>query len=186
MYFSKMNPYTDKFLANEQNIQGSMRYEGLFLTALICEMLNAFECYGDMMEIGIYKGRSAIAAACFLNENENFWAVDPFENIPNDEKIVAGGIGDHETFIMNWISVFGHTNNLKIFAQTSKDFSLIEADIKKKMKSKYISIDGDHSKTGTIFDLTLANRLTKDHGIIVVDDCFNIEWPSGVIFKSCV
>ncbi len=130
------------------------------------------------MEIGVYKGRSAIAAACFLNDNESFWAIDPFEKVANDVKIAAGGVGDRDAFTTNWKSVFGHTNNLKIFAQTSEEFFSDEAVAKNEIKFNYVSIDGDHSKPGTMFDLNLANRLIGNGGVIVVDDCFNIEWPS--------
>ena len=43
-----------------------------------------------------------------------------------------------------------------------------------------ISIDGGHSPEVTAHDLLVSEGALSDGGIIILDDCFNEEWP-GVV-----
>lgn len=173
-----MNDYFEQFLKNETTILGSLRLECSYLLASIGDTLNRLGCTGDMVEFGVYKGRSSIPVACFLSGSERFFAIDPFKCDPGNEKLKAGGIGDYKIFIENWDKIFGHTRNLKVYKSTSQSFYENEKRIIDKKKFKFVSIDGDHSFQGTLLDLEIAEKILTNCGIVAVDDCFNIEWPS--------
>lgn len=176
---SNSNPSFDRYLSEEGQIRGPMPLECAFLIGAVLQALNNLNVVGDMMEIGVFEGRSAIPAACFLRPAENFLSIDPFEDITSaSSTLTYGGVGNDEKFIQNWKRVFGNTEQLTVLKVLSSAVVQSE-ELRSTWKPfKYISVDGDHSVEGTLLDLHLAKQHIANNGVIAVDDVFNIEWPS--------
>lgn len=155
-----------------------MRLECAYLIAGVMKMLAGAGVRGNLLEIGVFEGRSAIPAGCFLGEGEFFYAIDPFGQIDRDPKLTYGGVGNGVAFTRNWALVFGDLARLRVLQATSEQVSKDESVTRAWTPFKYISVDGDHSLAGTLLDLRLAREHAAPDGVVAVDDVFNSEWPS--------
>lgn len=175
----ELNASFENYIAQEDSVRGPMPIECAYLIAAVMRGLNRLDVRGDMMEIGVFEGRSAIPAASFLRGAEEFYCIDPFGDIKNaSATLTYGGVGDDEQFVANWKRLFGATQQLRILRTTSEAVAQNDAITREWQPFKYISVDGDHSYEGTLLDLELAARLIAELGIIAIDDVFNVEWPS--------
>jgi len=175
-----MNEKFKKYLSHAKNIKGPMRIECAYLISAVLQAQSQLKGFGNIMEIGVLQGRSTLPAACYLNEGELFYAIDPFENIQNDSTLIYGGVGNYGNFINNWEQVIGNSSQLKVIKYNSEEFFQNLKKSKQNLHNqfKYLSIDGNHSYEGTLSDLRNSKPPLNDKGILTIDDVFNIEWPS--------
>jgi Methyltransferase domain len=114
---------------------------------------------GPMMEIGVWKGRSALLSAMYLAPDEEIVLVDihPLEAIGRQIDELGGG---------------------RAVCITAKSSNLASVDLTRfNGGMRWIHIDGDHSGYSVANDLSLADRFLADHGIVVLDDFFNPRYP---------
>ena len=48
------------------------------------------------------------------------------------------------------------------------------------IKVRIFSVDGSHTAEATLSDLRLAEACSHDHGVIILDYCFNPDWPGCI------
>lgn len=117
---------------------------------------------GDVCEIGVAEGKSAITISNFKKVEDNFYLYDIFSE---EQKNIAE----------NHLKKFSNTNNL---IWRIEDTTLLTAEkISIKNKLRFLHIDGCHEHDAVLNDLILFSNFMHDDGIIVMDDYNDYEFP---------
>jgi hypothetical protein len=115
---------------------------------------------GHFLEIGVWKGRSALLSTLHASEDEECVYVDmlPIEEARANLRSVR-------------------TSGLHFIRATSRN--LVAAMLPESATSGYrwIHIDGEHSGIAVEHDLAFASSLLGERGIIVIDDFFTPSYP---------
>jgi len=116
-----------------------------------------------LLEIGVWKGRSAALLSSHLRLGEDLLLVDSW--LQKDD-VVA-----------NLSSIMGKTfeqHPINLLQGTVRDLSNAIAPTK---RFRFIHVDGEHTCSGLRADLLLAHRLMEPTGIIAIDDIFHPMYP---------
>lgn len=115
---------------------------------------------GDICEIGVAYGKSAITLSNFKRPEENLYLYDIF---PNDVFEVA----------KRNITKFGKDHNLvwRIEDTTKLETSHFQNSI------RLLHIDGCHEHSAVLSDLQFFSQYMHDAGVIVLDDFNDYEYP---------
>jgi hypothetical protein len=115
---------------------------------------------GDFLEVGVYRGKSAVLGTLYMRPAERSVFVDLA--IPEDTRNLILGVKREGTTFLE---------------RRSCDL-LAEPALREAPNSfRWCHIDGDHTGYSTLQDLGTAAYLTNERGIICVDDFFNIRYP---------
>jgi hypothetical protein len=116
---------------------------------------------GDVCEIGVAYGKSAIMISQFKDES-NFYLYDIF----NEEARVTAE---------NNISKFGNNTNLTWRLQDTTQLKYDDVTFKSDLR--FLHIDGCHEHSAVLSDLMLFSNKMKDDGVIAIDDFQDQEFP---------
>ena len=122
----------------------------------------------SLLEIGVYHGQSAMMLALHCKREEMVLLVDPNDYVEEARKN---------------LSRFGTAKFEIIKARSSEPQSWALAS-RLTHALRWIHIDGDHKAEAVWNDLSLANHLLADTGLICVDDFFNPGYPQ-VTYTVC-
>ncbi|HWF27134.1 MAG TPA: class I SAM-dependent methyltransferase [Mycobacterium sp.] len=129
---------------------------------------------GDMLEIGVYRGKSAILMGCGLRPDERLIACDLFEKVMSHEDITVkhretyGGL-DVAEFCRNW-NQYHSRQQLDVRICDS-------AQLTELPPLRFIHIDGCHNYKCVRGDIKLAAEYTGPRGVISLDDYRVTEEP---------
>lgn len=127
------------------------------------------EITGDICEIGVAYGKSAISISNFKQPTDNLYLYDIFsEDIKN--KAHAN------------IKKFGKDENIIWRIQDTTDLRFENLVFENKLK--FLHIDGCHEHSVVLNDLTVFSAKMDDMGVICVDDFNDYEYP-GVNSAVC-
>ncbi len=115
---------------------------------------------GNLLEIGVWKGKSAALSTMHARPDEHCVLVDV---LPLTEAQAAIGRI--------------RTENMHYLVMPSSDLTktnLMGGDAR---TFRWIHIDGEHSGPAVSNDLEIANVLLSDRGVLVLDDFFNPIYP---------
>ena len=141
------------------------KYEGFFIheQAVLWDCLLSFQASenltGDMLEIGVYKGRSALLSALHLNPKEKFVLIDGTPFIHEAEKSLKPLLGTRGV----WLN--------------QMSYQLTAGDLKKEKGFRWIHIDGEHTGRAVTHDLGITEPHLSEFGILVLDDFFSPMYP---------
>jgi len=134
-------------------------------SAAICDTLLSYQeaskICGNLLEIGVFQGKSAALAAMHSQESETCVFVDPMpleearrqiEQVASNAKCQYLQEGSQYLVRYPWL------------AAAARDF-------------RWIHIDGEHSAQAVSNDLSLAETLLSDRGLLVLDDFFSPGYP---------
>jgi predicted O-methyltransferase YrrM len=116
---------------------------------------------GNLLEIGVYQGKSAGMAALHRQGEESCVFVDP---LPMDgirqrlEQLLPDAKCEYIQELSQYLPRHAFVRD------AARDF-------------RWIHIDGEHSAQAMQNDLTIAETLLSDRGILVVDDFFSPSYP---------
>jgi predicted O-methyltransferase YrrM len=116
---------------------------------------------GDICEIGVAYGKSAIMISQFKGDN-NFYLYDIF---PEEARVIAE----------KNISKFGNGKNLIWRLEDTTELN--SDDVFFQNSLRFLHIDGCHEHSAVLSDLLLFSNKMKDDGIIVLDDFQDQEYP---------
>ena len=122
----------------------------------------------SMLEIGVYHGQSAMMLALHCKPEEMVLLVDPTDYVEEARKN---------------LSRF-KAAKFEIIKARSADGQSWALSSRYTHALRWIHIDGDHKAEAVWNDLSLANQLLADAGIICVDDFFNFGYPQ-VTYTVC-
>jgi Methyltransferase domain len=130
---------------------------------------------GDVLEIGVHHGLSAIGTAALRGEGRRFVAVDLFDELQS-ENVSRSGLGNRDRFIANMRLFYDDLSFLTAIASPSS--ALRAADLGSSFS--FCHVDGGHSEPEVHADLQLVTAITRPGGLIALDDYFNPAFP-GVV-----
>ena len=116
---------------------------------------------GDVCEIGVAYGKSAIMISQFKDES-NFYLYDIFNE---EARVIAE----------NNISKFGSNTNLTWRLQDTTQLKYDDVTFKNDLR--FLHIDGCHEHSAVLSDLILFSSKMRDDGIIAIDDFQDQEFP---------
>jgi hypothetical protein len=129
---------------------------------------------GDMLEIGTYRGKSAILMGYGLRDDEEFVICDLFSavmdhaDIPLNRRQQYSGL-EQDEFLANWDRF--HTRRPRLEVCESAQLDLGDREF------RFIHIDGCHSYQCVAKDISLAAAHTAKRGVIALDDYRAAEAP---------
>ena len=132
--------------------------------------------FGNIAEIGIHHGLSALALIAAARDSETMFAIDLFDR--QDLNIDNSGEGNLAIFQQHLGYLFprAHTS---IIAKSSLEVRGAEIE-NGLLNIKFLSVDGGHTKAITLNDLAIANTCLASYGIVCLDDVFNVQW-TGIV-----
>lgn len=131
---------------------------------------------GNIAEIGVHHGCSALALVAAARPNETLIAIDLFDR--QELNVDDSGKGSLAAFQEHLRTLFPEAQ-VRTIAKSSTEIRGAEGE-HGLAALRFFSIDGGHTRTLTLNDLEIADASLAPHGIAVVDDVFNASWP-GVI-----
>lgn len=128
--------------------------------SLLCAQMAQY-VEGDLLEIGVFKGRSASILCQHKRPTEELWLVD------------------FSDFILEAQQNLAKLQSPGVRFMRCKSSALWQdpAVVTKSRNFRWIHIDGEHTGHAVANDLNLATSLLCDKGIICVDDFFNPAYP---------
>jgi Methyltransferase domain len=148
---------------------------------------------GDMLEIGVFRGKSAILMGCGLRNDERLIACDLFDQVMSHKDISIEHQKTYESldvaeFRRNWIQYHRRRRLDLRICESSKLTELPPL--------RFTHIDGCHNHQCVRGDLELVTKHTAPRGVISLDDYRVAEEPgvaaaiseavaAGEIFPFC-
>lgn len=134
---------------------------------------------GDIAELGVFYGRSALVLGSALHPGDRLFACDRFD-VPADG--VPGWAFDEarppeEAFRARWAEAFGHDAALVLRAGDVRE--LRPADLG--APARLVHVDAGHEYADVRGDLALAAESLHPRGAIVADDVLLPEWPDVTV-----
>ena len=123
---------------------------------------------GNLFEIGVHHGKTAMFLARMAGESESVGVCDVFEQ--QDLNVDRSGEGSRELFLRN---MRGYESRLQVFSKSSHDLTAADTTT----RCRFFHIDGGHRPEDVAGDLATADRALHDRGVVAVDDVFNANWP---------
>lgn len=132
--------------------------------------------HGNVAEIGVYHGCSALALIAAARPTETMFAIDLFDrqdlNVDNSGKGDLAAFQEHLRHLFPQAPVRTIANSSLEIRGAEKDHGLTGV--------RFFSVDGGHTIALTLNDLEVANASLAPHGVAALDDVFNVEW-TGVV-----
>jgi Methyltransferase domain len=136
------------------------------------EIIAAHEIAGDVLEIGVHHGLSAIAIAALRRDGAELVAIDLFDEL-QEQNVSGSGGGSRASFVRNMTEFFGDIAFVRCIAAPS--ITLDPADLGDRFS--FCHIDGGHTSRETYEDLDLCSRILLPGGLLALDDYFNPAFP---------
>lgn len=123
---------------------------------------------GNLFEIGVHHGKTALFLARMADEGEVVGVCDVFERQELNRD--RSGSGNREIFERH---LREHNASVRIFAKLSSEITAEDTTA----RCRFVHIDGGHRPEDVLNDLEVAARALLPDGIVAVDDVFNPSWP---------
>ncbi len=150
-----------KYLHLSQNIEGWFNKP----SAAIWDTLLGFQeksgIKGNLGEIGVWEGKSALLAAMHQRVGETLLLIDPRQRATAQQTIEEACPETERIYFPKKSSLFRGTD---LFQHNASSF-------------RWFHIDGSHTAQFVKLDLEIADFLLDDEGIITLDDFFSPSYP---------
>jgi hypothetical protein len=152
-------------------IEGWFSLEAAQLFGLVNAVQARTGVVGDLFEIGVHHGRSAVLLCHMARTDEWVRVCDLFS--AQSDNVSRSGRGDRSVFEHNIAALVPDFSALEIFEKRSDQLTREEIS----GPYRFFHIDGGHLVEEALIDLHLAADVLHDAGVIVLDDPFHNEWP---------
>lgn len=156
-----MTPDLKKYFEMSEKIVGCTLPKQAMLMAFILNRMAVQGLRGDLLELGVYHGRSAILLAMALRPREKLHLVDPLTSRSRKELEANITAVTERDDIVDQLLIdprFSH--------EVRRDLSALRG------RYRFVHIDAGHGHTDVYRDLALADELLNREGVAVVDDFF--------------
>jgi hypothetical protein len=127
---------------------------------------------GDVLEIGVHHGLSAIALAAMRGTGTTLVAIDLFDDL-QDRNLSGSGRGSRAHFDRNMQAFFGDTGFIRCLTGASS--AMLPESLGDRFA--FCHVDGGHSAAETCGDLELCSRILAPGALLALDDYFNPAYP---------
>lgn len=119
---------------------------------------------GPMLEIGVWRGRSAALLALHAEPNSKLFLCDYKFHGPSIHRALELARPDKD---LELVRIDGDSTNLHVHDIAREQFR----------KLRWMHIDGEHSARAVTSDMRAANTLLAPDGVLVIDDFFSWQYP---------
>ena len=170
---AKAHP-ASRYLEHLDEVEGWLSPHSAAFIADLANLQTELGILGSLGEIGVHMGKLFILLRLSAQAGEKCFAIDVF----NDQHLNVdfSGAASREAFL----------RNVELWVGTAHDLHLIQASsltvspndvLKEGGRARMVSVDGGHTAECALNDLSLAEGVLAEHGIVVLDDFFNAYWP---------
>ena len=121
---------------------------------------------GDVMEIGVYHGRTFALLAASRRLDERAVAVDPF-----------GSEQRRSAFLANMERLGVDDGRMDLWNMSSEEFSKVPGCAALDNRIRFLSLDGAHNHEAVTVDLKITEAALNADGVLAFDDFFNPWYP---------
>lgn len=167
----------EQFLANLDAIPGWFALLDAHLFIAFDRLQGKAGTRGDLLEIGVYRGRSAVLLGYLVGSGENLVACDIFDALPPDEpnrREAARWYGDLTRQLFEDTYRRYHSVPPTIVAAPSAE---LRHHLVGQPRFRMIHVDASHTYDNVRTDLATARALLVDGGIVVLDDYRTLHSP---------
>jgi hypothetical protein len=165
---SFLQQYFDDF----SSIEGWFTPDAALLFMAYNQVIASRGIAGDVLEIGVHQGLSAIAIAALRAPTRHFYAVDLFDDL-QVHNTSGSGSGKHDDFLRNMGAFHGDVSFVRVIASPSG--AVRSSDLGSEFA--FCHVDGGHSASETYSDIRLCHEILSPGGLLALDDYFNPAWP---------
>lgn len=155
-----------RYLEETRGVEGWFFPVDAYLFGFVDEIQKQEGVKGNLFEIGVHHGKTALFLARCRVEGELLGACDVFERQELNRD--RSGEGSREIFLRN---IAPHP--VRVFA---KESALLTTEDTTE-SCRFLHIDGGHRPEDVFNDLLVADRAILPAGVVAVDDVFNPNWP---------
>ena len=142
------------------------------LFACINQIQRSENLVGDVLEIGVHHGKTALFLGGMLDpSHEKLTVCDLFGN--QAANVSGSGSGDRQIFERHWREIWNGRIPVQILERPSTELAPEDVGT----HYRFVHIDGGHTREEALSDLRLAARVTVETGVIALDDPLTPEWP---------
>ncbi len=158
------------YLHDTRDVEGWFFPIDAWLFAYVDEIQKRGGIRGNLFEIGVHHGKTALFLARAAAPGEVVGVCDVFEQ--QDLNRDRSGEGNRAIFLEH-LRRHGGPVDLRIFVKTSD--SLTREDTT--TSCRFVHIDGGHRPEDVMNDLAVADAALLPDGVVALDDLFNPNWP---------
>lgn len=164
-----MRPHVVKsYLDETKHVEGWFFPIDALLFAAIDEIQKEEGIAGNLFEIGVHHGKTALFLARMLRDGESLGVCDVFgEQALN---VDHSGEGSLSLFLAN---LGAYASRTRVFAKLSSLLTTSDTT----SSCRFFHIDGGHRPLDVMGDLAIAAAALLPDGVVAVDDMFNPSWP---------
>jgi hypothetical protein len=166
------NGFLSRYLAAFEAIPGWFSPDAYLMFVAYHQLLAEAGIDGNVMEIGVHHGLSAIGLAALRGEGGRFVAVDLFEDL-QAHNVSRSGSGSQARFLEHMGRFHGDLSFLTTIAARSD--TLLPDGFGRTFT--FCHLDGGHTAAEAYADLELAVAISEPGGLVAVDDYFNPAFP---------
>lgn len=155
-----------RYLEETGTVEGWFFPVDAYLFGFIDEVQRREEIRGNLFEIGVHHGKTAMFLARCRRDDEVLGVCDVFEHQELNRD--HSGEGSREIFTRNM-----GAHPVRVFAKESAKLTTEDTTA----ECRFVHIDGGHRAEDVVNDLNVAERALLPDGIVAVDDAFNPNWP---------
>jgi hypothetical protein len=164
--------FLQRYFQAFHRVEGWFQYDAALLFMQYNQLAFPQGTAGDVLEIGVHHGLSTIPIASLRGNGKQLTAIDLFEDQQNKNVSVSGS-GNRGRFENNMREFYSDAEFLHVIARPSGE--LTPSDLGSGFT--FAHIDGGHSPEEVYSDLKLCYDVSKDGGLIALDDYFNPDHP---------
>ncbi|HYI13220.1 MAG TPA: class I SAM-dependent methyltransferase [Thermoanaerobaculia bacterium] len=159
-----------EYLNATKGVEGWFFPIDAFLFAMADEVQKREGIRGNLFEIGVHHGKTALFLSRMSEPGELLGVCDVFEQQELNRD--RSGEGSRELFLRS-MRECGGRDDVRVFAKLSSALTPEETTT----QCRFVHIDGGHRPEDVINDLHVADRALLPDGVVAVDDVFNPSWP---------
>ena len=159
-----------QYLRETAGVEGWFFPIDALLFAIVDEIQKREGISGDLFEIGVHHGKTALFLTRMADAGERVGVCDVFER--QDLNVDRSGEGSRAVFERN-VRELGREVPLRVFAKLSSELTVDDTTD----ACRFFHIDGGHRPEDVYGDLEIAARALSGRGVVAVDDVFNPSWP---------
>ena len=164
--------FLESYFGAFDRIEGWLSPDAALMFMAYNEVIAAHDIAGDVLEIGVHHGLSALTLAAMRCDGAQLVAIDLFDEL-QARNVSGSGSGSRERFVLNMREFFGDIAFVRCIAAASS--TLGQADVGSGFS--FCHVDGGHTARETYQDLDLCSRVLLPGGLLALDDYFNPEFP---------
>src|SRR5262245_38168880 len=150
----------------KSSLNSALQIEGMLTEFSIAamDMLLSFQersTTGNIVEVGVFRGRSAAVLAHHLRANERLTLVD---------------VADH----FDRAKLLAINSGIDFLVMSSEQFAATREFKRLKGSCRVVHIDASHQFAPTLHEMRIAEKLLNKNGIIMLDDFANLNYSQNI------